>query len=118
MDVQNQETETRWNGRYLAYSRAHGRSPEAMLAHDDDAWPGGRMCGFMLWLRSQWRRWAAERGGTPDILTPEHHADFDAWLERPYRKCPAGTSSGFSSAMARRNSSAEARGQSRAGIRD
>lgn len=80
MDVQHEKAEARWNSRFLAYSRAHGRLPEAMLEHDDVAWPGGRMCGFMLWLRSQWRGWATERGGMPDILTPEHHADFDSWL--------------------------------------
>jgi hypothetical protein len=39
------------NPRYLAYCRAHGESdPEAMLERDREAWPGGCMTGFVLWI--------------------------------------------------------------------
>lgn len=38
-----------WNPIYVAYAKAHGRSPEAMLAHDRERWPGGAMAGFMIW---------------------------------------------------------------------
>lgn len=30
-----------WNPRYVAYARAHGKTPKTMLAHDEEAWPGG-----------------------------------------------------------------------------
>ena len=70
-----------WNPRFVAYSRAHGLSPEGMLARDDEQWPGGRMAGFMLWLRTQWRDWADTQGGMPAVLYPAHHAAFDAWLD-------------------------------------
>lgn len=39
------------NPRYLQYARAHGRSGEEQLAHDKEAWPGGAMCGFILWMK-------------------------------------------------------------------
>jgi hypothetical protein len=38
-----------WNPRYLAYCRAHKLAPEQMMEHDREAWPGGCMCGFILW---------------------------------------------------------------------
>jgi len=40
----------KFNPRYVAYAKAHGRSPQAMLEHDDIQWPGGIMCGFILWV--------------------------------------------------------------------
>jgi hypothetical protein len=45
-----------WNPRYLAYAKAHGHEgdPEGMLEHDREAWPGGCMCGFMLWIQARW----------------------------------------------------------------
>lgn len=46
-------TEKPWNPRYLAYCRWHGKNPEGMDAHDRAAWPGGNMCGFMLWTRER-----------------------------------------------------------------
>ncbi len=38
------------NPRYRAYARAHGKTPVSMLAHDRKAWPGGVMCGFIVWM--------------------------------------------------------------------
>ena len=41
------------NPRYIAYAKAHGRTADDMLAHDKDAWPGGCMVGFTLWIGEQ-----------------------------------------------------------------
>jgi hypothetical protein len=91
MDDGEQQKPQGWNPRFLAYCRAHGRSPAAMLAHDEELWPGGKMCGFMLWLREQWKNWADARGGMPGVLSKAHHADFDGWLDaRPAAACQGG----------------------------
>ena len=40
-----------WNPRYLAYCRATGGlSPDATLERDREQYPGGCMCGFILWI--------------------------------------------------------------------
>lgn len=43
------------NPRYVAYARAHGRTPEAQLRQDRRDWPGGSMCGYVLWNTSHLR---------------------------------------------------------------
>lgn len=56
---------TEWNPLYAAYAKAHGRSCEDQLVHDREAWPGGRMAGYMLWIREAWHRFSEETGETP-----------------------------------------------------
>jgi len=67
------------NPRYLAYCRAHGEDPAAMLAKDDERFPGGVMAGFILWVGEQWRAWSAESGRTRPFSAADHAA-FDGWL--------------------------------------
>ena len=67
--------------RYAAYCAAHHKTPDEMLAHDAQAWPGGSMCGFILWIGSKWESWGALVGGKPKILSQEHHSQFDSWLK-------------------------------------
>lgn len=38
------------NPRFVAYAKAHGKTADEMLEHDREAWPGGCMCGFILWM--------------------------------------------------------------------
>lgn len=38
---------------YAAYARAHGKPPEDMLAADRAQYPGGSMCGFIIWVSQQ-----------------------------------------------------------------
>lgn len=72
------------NPRYLAYSRAHGMDPDAMLEHDRERWPGGVMCGFIVWIHRRWLVWDAEHGRKPfGHHSAEDHAAFDAWLAMP-----------------------------------
>lgn len=45
----------RYQPNYVAYAKAHGRTPTAQMAHDEKRWHGGVMCGFILWM-AQMRR--------------------------------------------------------------
>lgn len=73
-----------WNPRYLAYCRWHGVTPDEMLAHDRKVWPGGPMCGFILWSHARIQEaykaipLAFVPGGG---LTEKGHEIYDAWLE-------------------------------------
>jgi hypothetical protein len=68
--------------RFVAYARAHGRSPEAQLTHDQALWPGGRMLPFLQWIQQQREVFAAAH--------PEHMMErairkqevFTRWCER------------------------------------
>lgn len=73
--------------RYTAYSRFHGRGPESMLEHDKKRWPGGQMCGFILWVQSKWHEFAKlhgvrdSRGVVLKYGADKAHDMFDTWLE-------------------------------------
>jgi len=65
------------NPRYVAYAQAHGKTPVKMLAHDRAAWPGGCMCGFILWMAEQKRAFWKE---CPGAFLDRHTIwDQDAW---------------------------------------
>lgn len=73
------------NPRYLAYARAHGRRHGEQLRADDEAWPGGCMAGFILWVQRRWQEWAqAEGHETAEAARALPDADerFDRWLGR------------------------------------
>ena len=38
------------NPRYVAYAKLNGKTPAEMLESDRETWPGGCMCGFILWI--------------------------------------------------------------------
>ena len=72
---------TGWNPYYIAYAREHDRSPEAMLAHDGERCPGGRMAEFIIWCQRRWAEWRKLHGRQrDDILSEQDHRDFAAWL--------------------------------------
>ncbi len=67
--------------RYRAYCIAHGaESRLEMIERDRIAWPGGCMCGFLLWIKAQWRDWKAATGWRGFILSDADHEAFDRWL--------------------------------------
>jgi hypothetical protein len=75
-----------WNSRYVAYATAHDKSPEDMLEADAERYPGGKMCGFTLWIQAKWEEWRGLFGPPPDpdwewhpVLKSEHD-HFDSWL--------------------------------------
>lgn len=47
-----------WQPRYLAYAKAHGRTPEAQREHDRREWPGAAACPIILWLRRREQEFA------------------------------------------------------------
>lgn len=70
-----------WNPYYVAYALAHGRAPRAMLDADVLDWPGGKMCGFILWMSTRWAQWRKLHDIEPDaVLSDLGHADFAGWL--------------------------------------
>lgn len=89
------------NPRYLAYCRSQGHpDPDVMLKVDNERWPGGIMCGFILWMSDQWSAFEkqhlaklAELGGFPIGRVTANdrgawrlmNADaFDVWLQAEY----------------------------------
>ena len=70
--------------RYAAYARNHRCTPEKILAHDRDAYPGGCMCGFTLWISATWAVWAKDSGevskGPDKNWSSRQHNTLDAWL--------------------------------------
>lgn len=49
--MKTETTETRhFQPYFVAYAKSNGREPQAQLDHDKTEWPGGCMCGFMLWI--------------------------------------------------------------------
>lgn len=70
-----------WNPRFVRYARAHKTTPGAILALDQQIYPGGCMAGFINWIQTQWRTWEKETGH-PEPHGPADHAQFDAWLAR------------------------------------
>lgn len=70
-----------WNPRFVAYAKAHNRTPEEMLVLEEERFPGGKMAGYMLWVGGRWREWRAIHGICWDaFLSEEDYREFDAWL--------------------------------------
>lgn len=65
-----------YNSRYVAYAKAHGKTPEEMMESERG------MCGYIIWINQQLCR--CRDTGHPDILTPNctiiNHEAFDRWL--------------------------------------
>lgn len=79
------QTET-YQPRYLAYCAAHGKTPGEMRVHDTALFPGGPMCGFILWISQQWRAWKeANNRGTWDVLSEADHDSFDRFISATER---------------------------------
>src|SRR3546814_2594834 len=80
--------QARYNPRYLAYAAEHSRTAEEQLANDREEWPGGLMCGFILWNTARIAEYAKinpsaffkpiltrwdRHGGRPQIMRSEEH---------------------------------------------
>lgn len=78
------ENATTRNPRYLAYCVASGATSVAeMQRRDGEAYPGGKMTGFMFWIGRQWEEYdrvfniPAKSFGRHG---EDHQRLFDAWL--------------------------------------
>jgi hypothetical protein len=71
------------NPRYLAYCKYHGRSVEQQRSHDANEYPGGKMCGFILWVDEHIRAFFNQH---PECFYNQHllrdQDTFTAWLNR------------------------------------
>ncbi len=75
-----------WNPYYLAYAAASGLSPEAMLLYDAERFPGGKMCGFIGWMRQRWQEWdALNKHGKNHVRFSDEYKKFESWLSKPNR---------------------------------
>ncbi len=68
------------NPRYLAYCKAHFKTPDEMMTRDHVDYPGGLMTGFILWVNAQWNAWATITKADLNFLSERDHKDFSAWL--------------------------------------
>ena len=77
MSEMDESKETVVNPNYVAYARAHGKTPEEMMAYDTDAWTGGCMCGFIIWISEQKTAFFKIR---PDAFWDRNTiGDIEAW---------------------------------------
>jgi hypothetical protein len=51
------------NPNFTAYAMAHGNTPEKQLEIDTELWPGGKMCGFVLWISEMKRAFYKKNPG-------------------------------------------------------
>ena len=69
------------NPRYLAYCLEHRQSPDDMLATDRQRYPGGCMCGFLLWMSARLQEWRRMRERERfEVMVAADHRDFLAYL--------------------------------------
>ncbi len=66
----------KWNPLFAAYARAHKRTPAGQLAHDETTYPGGKMCGFILWI-AQCR--ALFKPAHPECFLGDTITDLATW---------------------------------------
>ena len=73
------------NPRWVNYARVHGRTSDEQLAHDRVRWPGGSMCGFILWNNARLREFAQTASNAGFFLhghlIEDGHVAYDAWLD-------------------------------------
>lgn len=71
-----------FNPRWLAYAKAHGKTPKEMLRADREKYQGGQMAGYIVWATGKWQEWRKERNYPSEMpLCDEDIKAFDAWLQ-------------------------------------
>lgn len=75
------EEEIKWNPRYVYFAECHKHSPEEQLEHDKEAWPGGRMCGFILFMSKMNQKFYKEHKECFIGKTISDHKKFDEFIK-------------------------------------
>lgn len=71
-----------YNQHYIAYAQAHGKTPDDMMGYDVATWPGGCMCGFLLWISSRKQEfWDEQPQAFVDRYTIHDHNAWTVFLQ-------------------------------------
>jgi hypothetical protein len=70
------------NPRYLAYCKAHSKTPEEMAEYDSDKFAGGCMTGFLIWSGQMLYKAREEHPGWFRNKTLYDHVAYDDWLQK------------------------------------
>jgi hypothetical protein len=70
-----------FNPVYVSYARFHGHDPNGMLERDRLRWPGGIMCGFLLWNTRMVHRFLAEHNEPAIPFVKGQYESYRKWLE-------------------------------------
>ena len=68
------------NWLYLAYCKEHGNTPEQQLEKDTEDWPGGKMCGYMLWVQGKRTEFFGQ-GRHNRVINEEQETNFKNWIQ-------------------------------------
>ncbi len=69
------------NPRYVNYAMANGRDADAQLEHDRVEFPGGCMCGYIIWIGQRWAEFGKLQGWPRNYIKSDaDHKAFDLWL--------------------------------------
>jgi hypothetical protein len=67
-----------YNLLYLAYCKYHKNGPVEQLQKDTIKWPGGKMCGYILWISKMKRKFWKVR---PEAFYDQSTIyDLKAWV--------------------------------------
>ncbi len=64
---------------FVAYANAHSNTPEKQLEKDRAEYPGGCMCGFILWISAMKRAFYKAKPGA--FLSPDAISNHAAWAK-------------------------------------
>jgi len=72
----------KYNPRYIAYAKSNGFEPKEMFRIDKNLYPGGSMCGFILWISKMRREFkkTSPQSFLDDTLIDQNK--FTKWMEK------------------------------------
>lgn len=69
------------NSLYQVYCRENGNDETRQLELDEQRWPGGKMCGYMMWCGEKWSQWRTLKGFSRDrVLSEAERDEFFGWV--------------------------------------
>jgi hypothetical protein len=71
---------TDYQQRYVAYAKSNGKTPDEMLKHDKNNFPGGCMANYIIWINSKISDFKCLIGKNGYGLSREEHDQFNEWL--------------------------------------